>query len=271
MSTVISDTPRETFGAADLAGDEGGFACSSIAEPAAGLMAMLAGLVVVARRRTGLALVVLGVLSSAPAQAEVDSEWPQAGKKFSDFVGRSFEARYSQIELEDENLTQVFGDEGHSSLWLEYGPTLFELVELTGAIGYYSQEGSRVDASGAQSAEDDNMLAIPLTVDATFRLDVLPEQLIVPFAGIGYDYWLWQESWKGGNKVQGGKKGSHTTLGAHLLLDIFQPGRAGRLQAGTGITDTFITIEWRQQIVGEGSDGLTFSGDVISVGLKLDH
>jgi hypothetical protein len=56
-----------------------------------------------------------------------------------------------------------------------------------------------------------------------------------------------------------------------LLLDIFQPGRAGRLQAGTGITDTFITIEWRKQLVGEDSGGLTFSGDAISVGLKLDH
>ena len=44
-----------------------------------------------------------------------------------------------------------------------------------------------------------------------------------------------------------------------------------RLEAGTGITDTFVTVEWRQQIVGEDSGGLTFSGDVISVGLKLDH
>jgi len=271
MSTVISETPRETFGAADLAGDEGGFACSSLTAPATGLLAMLAGLVAVARRRTGLALLVLGVFASAPAQAGVDSEWPQAGKTFSDFLGKSFEVRYSQIDLEDENLTQVFGDEGHSSLWLEYGPTLFDLVELTGAVGYYKQVGSRVDASGVQSAEDDTMLAIPLTVDATFRLDVLPEQLIVPFAGIGYDYWLWQESWKGGNKIQGGKKGTHTTVGAHFLLDIFQPGRASRLEAGTGITDTFITVEWRQQIVGEDSGGLTFSGDVISVGLKLDH
>jgi hypothetical protein len=271
MSTVISETPRETFGAADLAGDNGGFACSSSAAPAAGLMAMLAGLVAIGRRRSGLALLTLGLFASAPAQAEVDSEWPQAGKTFSDFVGKSFAIRYSQIELQDENLTQVFGDESHSSFWLEYGPTLFELVELTGGIGYYNQVGARVDASGAQSGEEDTMLAIPLTLNGTFRFDVLPEQLIVPFAGIGYDYWLWQESWKGGNKIQGGKKGTHTTVGAHLLLDIFQPGRAGRLQAGTGITDTFITIEWRKQLVGEDSGGLTFSGDAISVGLKLDH
>jgi hypothetical protein len=95
--------------------------------------------------------------------------------------------------------------------------------------------------------------------------------LIVPFVGVGYDYWLWQESWTGGNKVQGGKKGTHTTMGAHLLLDLFQPARASRLQASSGITDTYITVEYRQQLVGEDDGGLTFSGDLISVGLKLDH
>ena len=206
----------------------------------------------------------------APAHAS-DSEWPQSGTGIADFVGGSFEARYSSLEFSDENLTQVFGSKGHNALWLEMGPTFFELVELTGALGYYAETGSRVDSEGNRSAEDDTMLAIPLTVDATFRLDVLPEQLIVPFVGIGYDYWLWQESWTGGNKVQGSKTGTHTTMGAHLLLDLFQPRRASRLEASSGITDTFITIEYRSQVIGEEADGLTFSADAVSIGLKLDY
>jgi hypothetical protein len=270
MSNVVSETPRETFGAADLAGDDGGFACSTLAAPTGGVLALF-GLAFAGLRRAGAAVAAVALVTAAPPAHASDSEWPQSGDALSDFVGSSFEARYSSIELSDENLTQVFGTKGHNALWLEFGPTFFELVELTGAIGYYSESGSRVDSDGNRSAEDDTMLAIPLTVDATFRLDVLPEQLIVPFVGVGYDYWLWQESWTGGNKVQGGKKGTHTTMGAHLLLDLFQPARASRLQASSGITDTYITVEYRQQLVGEDDGGLTFSGDLISVGLKLDH
>ena len=271
MSNVVSETPRETFGAADLADDQGGFACSASSVRGVGLLALCGVALGVLRRRSALAVavVVCGVVSGS-ARAS-DSEWPQSGSSVSDFVGGSFEARYSSLDVTDENLTQVFGSDGHNALWLEVGPTLFDLIELTGALGYYSETGSRVDADGNSSAEDDTMLAIPLTVDATFRLDVLPEQLIVPFAGMGYDYWLWQESWTGGNKVQGGKKGTHTTMGAHLLLDLFQPQRASRLQATSGITDTYITVEYRQQLVGEDAEGLTFSADVFSVGLKLDY
>ena len=108
------------------------------------------------------------------------------------------------------------------------------------------------------------------TSSATFRLDVLPEQPIVPFAGIGYDYWLWEEAWTGGGEMSGGKSGSHTTLGVNLLLDIFQPSRADRLRAASGITDSYISIEWRNQVIGDDS-GLSFSGDAVLFGLKLDH
>jgi len=98
----------------------------------------------------------------------------------------------------------------------------------------------------------------------------LPEQPIVPFAGVGYDYWLWEETWTGGGEMSGGKSGTHTTLGVNLLLDIFQPSRASRLRAASGITDSYITIEWRNQVIGNDS-GLSFSGDAVLFGLKLDH
>ena len=94
-------------------------------------------------------------------------------------------------------MDQVFGD-SHRIFWLEYGMTLFELTEFTVASGLYKDPGHRIDAAGNQSADDDTMQAVPFSVDATFRLDVLPEQPIVPFAGFGYDYWLWEESWNPG-------------------------------------------------------------------------
>ena len=183
-------------------------------------------------------------------------------------MGRTFEVRYGDQTFDDPVMDQVFGD-SHRIFWLEYGMTLFELTEFTVASGLYKDPGHRVDAAGNPSADDDTMQAVPFSVDATFRLDVLPEQPVVPFAGFGYDYWLWEESWSGGEK-SGGKSGTHTSMGVNILLDVFQPGRASRLEANSGITDSYISIEWRKQSVGTGS-GLSFSGEAVMIGLKLDH
>jgi hypothetical protein len=271
MSNVVSENPRETFGAAELAGDEGGFHCGTVTAPAAGLLALLGGLFGGVRRRVLPAAVVLAGLSIHPAQADVSSDWPQKGSEWSDFVGSSFQVRHARMTLEDENINDIFGDSGHKMWAIEWGPTFFELIELTGSSGFYKATGKLVDTDGAQSAQDDKIVAVPFMLNATFRLDVLPEQVIVPFAGIGYDYWLWKESWDGGGSVSGGKSGMHTTYGAHLLLDIFQPARASRLEASTGITDSFITVEYRTQTIGEDQGGLVFSGDVLTFGLKLDY
>jgi uncharacterized protein (TIGR03382 family) len=271
MSTVVSETPRETFGAADLAGEKGGYTCSSATAPTTGMLAFIGALFVGVRRRRAAACVLGLVLVGSPeAQAEVDSEWPQKGRTVEDFIGRTFEARYGDMSLEDPSIQQIFGESGHGVFWLKYGITLFDLAELTGSMGYYKDSGKRVDIDGNQSAEKDTLKVVPFAIDATFRLDVLPEQPIVPFAGIGYDYWLWSEEWTGGGSMDGGKSGTHTTVGAHILLDVFQPSRASRLKAATGITDSYITVEWRKQVVGDDS-GLSFSGDVLTLGLKLDH
>jgi len=268
MSNVVDETPRETFGVSDLVDEKGGYSCSTTGTSSLGLLALLGGLLAGARR-SGMAVALVGVsLISQPALADVDSEWPQKGQKFSDFVGRTFEARYGDQTFDDPVMDQVFGD-SHRIFWLEYGMTLFELTEFTVASGLYKDPGHRIDAAGNQSADDDTMQAVPFSVDATFRLDVLPEQPIVPFAGFGYDYWLWEESWNGGEK-SGGKSGTHTSMGVNVLLDIFQPGRASRLEASSGITDSYISIEWRKQSVGTGS-GLSFSGEAVMIGLKLDH
>jgi len=269
MSNVVSETPRETFGASDLVGEQGGYGCNAAGPGSSGMLALFGGLIAAASRRRVFAATLLGAgLFAQPAMAETDSEWPQKGTEFSDFVGRTFEARYGGQTFDEPVMDQVFGD-SHRIFWMEYGMTLFELTEFTVATGLYKDPGHKVDSTGAQSADDDTLQAIPFNIDATFRLDVLPEQPIVPFVGYGLDYWLWEESWSGGEE-SGGKSGSHTSLGVNILLDIFQPERASRLEASSGITDSYISIEWRKQTIGDGA-GLSFSGEAVMVGLKLDH
>ena len=105
---------------------------------------------------------------------------------------------------------------------------------------------------------------------------MLPEQPVVPFAGVGVDYFFWREVWEGSGgggdgSIKGGKPGWHQTYGAHILLDTFDQPRASRLQAVTGITDSYITVEYRTQKIGEELSGLKFSADTLTFGLKFDY
>jgi len=273
MSKVVSVMPQETYGAADLAGEKGGFGCSSSGTRAGGLIALF-GLLSVAFRRTPAAAAGLLLVLSLPAQAQ--SEWPQAVKGWSQIKGQTFEIRYGPITFEDDAITSVFGDEGNNMTMIQFGPTIYDLVEIKGSIGYFHGEATRVSASGASSSQEDALNLYPVALDITGRLDVLPEQPVVPFAGVGVDYFFWREVWEGSGgggdgSIKGGKPGWHQTYGAHILLDTFDQPRASRLQAVTGITDSYITVEYRTQKIGEELSGLKFSADTLTFGLKFDY
>jgi len=273
MSKIVSVTPQETYGASDLAGEKGGYGCSTSAKGAATGLGLLGLLSVFSRRRlVPMAALLVGL--SLPAQA--DADWPQKVKGWNEVKGQTVEIRYGPIYFEDDSITSIFGETGNNMLMIEFGPTIYDLVEIKGSIGYFHGEASRVSASGASSSQTDYLNLYPVAVDVTGRLDVLPEQPVVPFAGVGRDYFFWREAWEGGGgsgneNISGGKSGWHTTYGAHILLDTFNGRRASKLQAVTGITDSYITVEYRNQEIGESQDGLKFSGNTLTFGLKFDH
>jgi hypothetical protein len=67
-------------------------------------------------------------------------------------------------------------------------------------------------------------------------------------------------------------------FGLGLLLDRLEPARAARVDAKVGINDSYLTIEGRYSKVesqmrdGEWqSDGLSFSGWALQIGLKLAY
>ena len=72
MSVVLSGTPHETFSAAELAGEEGGFSCASARSRAPIAALILVGLVAIGRRGVvaALALLVLGGTARARRRHE---------------------------------------------------------------------------------------------------------------------------------------------------------------------------------------------------------
>lgn len=285
MSRVIQGTPREAFTAAELAGERGGSACATGAG-GAGWLALGLGLLAVRRRGTVAAVALCACMLPAVASAEDRNEdEDRRGVLGRDMTPAraNFEVRYGVINLADENIDAVYGGKPTNLLQAEIGPQLWRVAEVDLGFGFLQTLAHTVDSSGAASGDRTMLTWWPLALDVTLRGHILDEQPIVPHVRLGYDYVIWSElsDQLGGGKrsVKGAKSGTHTALGASILLDLAQPGRASLLEAQTGINDTWITFEWRRQSVdarsrpwsGATEGGLDFSGNAFMVGLKLDY
>jgi hypothetical protein len=293
MSNVLSASPRPAYSASELAGETGGMSCSGIGAGASTVGWLAIFLTGIRRRgRFPAAMLTVFVLGSilgsqsawAGAKDPVRNGSDDSKRDMTRTVG-NMEMRYGNIVLADPNIRAVYGGQigsenaspqgtGNGLLQLEFGPQIFRVFELDVGVGFFQALANTVDSDGSPSSEKTMLTWYPLSLDGTIRAHFFDEQFLVPYARYGYDYILWNEKWDDGaggkNKLGGSKSGSHYGYGVSLLLDTFSRGRASLLEAQTGINDTFLTVEWRRQAVDSGS-GLIFSGEAITVGLKLDY
>lgn len=284
MSRVRSGTPQKTYGIAGLSGDEGGWC--GFPSPASGALALFGLGALLGRRRRGSVLAagiaVLVGLGAAPEAHAQDSVSDEPGLLDREALRGTFAVRYGPISFTNDDVTAVLGETENQVLWFEFGPRLFprklQQLDLTFGIGRLREPGKLVNIQGASSGEESKLRAFPLAADLTLRgkVGAWEDQPIVPYVTAGLDYWLWAEDTNvNGDRsddglVAGGKAGYHWAVGGNILLDIFDRDRASLLRARTGIDDSWLTFEYRDQTVGDG-DGFDFNGTVIGVGLKVDY
>ncbi len=273
MSNVVTATPQDTIGAAELAGETGGY-CGT--RTPWGLAALgLAGLLVAGRGRRSAAILglFLALVATPTALAKDEEPHPRANA--------DFEMRYGPYFPSSAAVTSVYGDSGHAVLWLDGGIKITRFAELDLGVGFYQSLSTLVAINDvdSHSAEHTMLTAWPFTGGLTARVDIAKEQLIVPTASIGMDYWLWRENWYvssstgGDSEVSGGELGWHWGLGVNLLLDRIEPSRADWLTTSMGIDDTYIVVDWRMQELGAfgTGDGVSlFDGSMVTIGLKID-
>ncbi len=310
MSDVISKTPESTTAPHESYGEPGGPICST-GPSSAGWLAMLpVGLLVLRRRGAALATASALTLVAAPASAiELPKDQTESVGNFEMKYGSLTFPRTTTTDADGNTVTSLAaldeaygGDNGKlTGLYIEAGPAFWQLVELDIGLGYHSKKGFQVGVvSGDTSIDEANMTWWDLQLAATGRLQIFDEQPLVPFARYGFNHLIWREAWDKSDdvvadpdrpfrpgtkdKISGAFRGNHTALGVNILLDVFQPGRAGMLEADTGINDTWIVLEWRNQTIanrvgdnetgtdadGEPLRGYDFSGSLFTAGLKLD-
>jgi hypothetical protein len=173
-------------------------------------------------------------------------------------------------------MKEVYGTTDQELLRLEYGLTS-DYIEGTIGLGFFQELGSQYTSDGTASDEHVMMTIWPINMDVVGKLDLIKEQPLVPFARVGLDAWMWNENWGSRlpdatipyDHIAGGKFGWHYGFGGMLLLDTFDRQTADRVEANTGINDTYLVGEFRKTTMFK-SDGLSFDSTEISFGLRLD-
>jgi hypothetical protein len=275
MSNVVEGMPRPTRTSAEFLGEGGGSGCATAGGGAvAGLLTLLA-----LRRRRGLA-VAAALVALAPATGQAQEEPRRGLARFDHDMTpswASFEVRHDFQQLQQDALRAAYNP-WVSVLRLEAGPQIFRVFELDFGLGFMTRKGFQVDDNLDRSADAARMQWMPLSLGATGRVHIIDEQPIVPYVGAGIDWVFYREDaldTEGAaiksSRLVGSKQGWHWQVGGNILLDLFSPSRASRLEAITGINDTWLTIEYRDQTISPGDGAFDFSGWALSIGLKLDY
>lgn len=182
------------------------------------------------------------------------------------------DVRYGPITMQSEVLNAVFTGSNHQVLLVETGGALYNILGVSVGAGLIRENGFLLGEDGTTSTQEDQLSVIPLQASGVFRLDVFKDQVLVPFATGGVDYWVWQEKWTNGTveeQVSGGKMGYHYSFGGQILLDRFDEASASLLEVTRGVEDTYLSVEYRvQEFEGEG---LSFNSDSVTFGIRFQY
>ncbi len=159
----------------------------------------------------------------------------------------------------------VYGtDEREPVFHLRNGLLFWSILDLGASIDFCQITGRRIGTIGGEdSAEVSRLTLVPIAATALVRLDVFPNQPLVPYGGGGIAYLVWSErSPADDESVDGDKYGWTGVAGVQILLDWMEPDRAADVDGFWGVNDTYLNVELsRTQYdrLGRGNEGLDLS------------
>lgn len=187
----------------------------------------------------------------------------------------------SGIFFKDPNIQAAYGTQGRFLTTVQVGLvpwSRYVHLETNLTFGFSQFKGAQVFVDGGSASADTTMMTLfPLGGDLLVGLDLVPEQPVVPYGGVGFQLMPWRENaLETGEQWSGVRFGGAVFFGGAVLLDALEPRRASRLDASTGINDVYLTFEGRFRKVDAAmiggvlnTSGLDFSGWTASGGLKF--
>ena len=215
----------------------------------------------------------LGTMMSSEAASQMsNAEQNKTVEEKKEWTNSFTDVRYGPLTLQSEVLNAVFTGSNHQSLLIDTGVEFMGVLGLSFGSGMIREKGYLLSVDGTSSSQEDTLTVLPFNVSATLRLDFFNEQLLVPFANAGVDYWLWQEKWTSNDvatAMTGGKQGYHYSYGGQILLDRFDEASASLMEVRRGVTDTYLTVEYRVQEMDD--EGLSFDSESVTVGFRFQY
>jgi len=209
-------------------------------------------------KRGGWCLAVLLLVSStAAAQEKEPRSWFGAGLS------------YAALMFDDTMFKDFFDEDFLNAGTLTFSFYPVRNLALTLGTGVSYQTGKAVgEVTGRASGEKLGLIVSPTYLEAAYRFDFAPDQILVPSLRAGGDYWFYWEQNQFADDVQGGKSGWHGGVNLGLLLDRLEPSSDFELMSEYGIENTFLelgaTKTWMKQ------EGLDFSGYVFQAGFLFE-
>jgi hypothetical protein len=268
MSDVLTATPSEVVGAAELSGNNGGgyLGCGATGRTGGAALALV-GLMALFSRRRGAVMAALLGLTVAPSAFGGTAE-----------TG-SVEVSFGTVAIDDAAIEAVYGGD-ITTLNLERTWRLHRMVEVGVNAAYGRSTAWALSESDPDqtSGYGSRFRVAPVGVSVSLVLDVRDGQTLVPWVEGSAEYWMWGEridtgeGYLAGESFSGGKPTYSYSYGANLLLDTFSPGRASLAEARWGITDTYLTAEFQHtEMISSEWEGLGFTSNAVLFGLKVDR
>lgn len=226
------------------------------------------------KRSALLLLLPLLTLAVAPAQAREELESPK-------YLNAGW--AFGGLWLQSDAVQQVYGKAGKFMPKLQIGAvpwSQYAHVEVNFGFSYVAPGGAQIfldgDGAGSSSADEITLNVFAMNLDLLVGLDLVYEQPVVPYGGVGIVWAPWREHDAGSTEYRGVKLGGNVFFGGAILLDWIERERASRVDASTGINDAFLTIEGRYTKANSAlvdgqlkSTGLDLSSWALLVGIKL--
>ncbi|WP_242392255.1 MXAN_2562 family outer membrane beta-barrel protein [Anaeromyxobacter oryzisoli] len=253
------------------------------------------------RRRAGLVLAALALAAAAradePAAGEPEVTVPPSSREDPPLAQAADGAtrRATGLELslraqsyrpaidrEFDGAAQPFGLAfGSGRRWggrLELAKTLATSLGTAGlglGVGYFGASGHGLyqdTSTGAllKSGDSTSLHVIPISLFATYRLDLLSERLhvpLAPYARVAVERYAWIATGTSHASKLGATDGYSLTAGVALYLDGVDPVLAQELRRESGIEHTALTFDVTRAIVDDF--GSARSWDLSTVGWAL--
>jgi len=181
----------------------------------------------------------------------------------------SFSLKGGQGDMQTENWDATY-DKDIDFYGFEIGWKFVRQLGINLGVSYSRSKGTARTVSGRVSNDTVKTRLVPVDISCVLRLDFITDQIVVPYAAVGYTHMFYQTELNDDERT-GDQSGYHLKGGIQFLLDLLEPYAAEKLKREWGIENTYLFAEYYLSKVDDfGSESIDLGSKGIVGGLVFE-